>query len=111
MNIHESVPADKAINALIDLLNNDKEHLKESTKLTLTDINKLAELCPSECYFLHENSLCMLLKGGPIGISLMVVLSEFYLQKTKCKGYMETLNYKIAQKKLKRFVDKSHTRF
>ena len=51
MNIHESVPADKAINALIDLLNNDKEHLKESTKLTLTDINKLAELCPSECYF------------------------------------------------------------
>ena len=45
VNLYPSVPVDKAINVLIDTLNNDKEHLKEErTKLTLTDIHKLTEL-------------------------------------------------------------------
>ena len=47
VNLYPSVPVDKAINVLIDTLNNDKEHLKERTKLTLTDIQKLTELCLS----------------------------------------------------------------
>ena len=34
VNLYPSVPVDKAINALIDTLNNHKEHLKERTKLT-----------------------------------------------------------------------------
>ena len=45
VNLYPSVPADKAINVLLGTLNHDKEHLKESTNLTLTDIHKLAELC------------------------------------------------------------------
>ena len=40
VNLYPSVPADKAINVLIYTLNNDKEYLKERTKLTLTDIHK-----------------------------------------------------------------------
>ena len=36
VNLHPSVPVHKAINVLIDTLNNDKEQLKECTKLTLT---------------------------------------------------------------------------
>ena len=40
---------------------------KERTKLTLTDIHKLKELCLSKCYFLYENNLRLFQKSGPIG--------------------------------------------
>ena len=35
VNLHPSVPVDRAINLLMDTLNNDKDHLQERTKLTL----------------------------------------------------------------------------
>ena len=63
----------------MDTLNNDKEHLQERTKLTLTDIHKLTELCLSKCYFLYENNLHLFQNSGPIELSLIVVLSECYL--------------------------------
>ena len=47
---------------------------------------------------------------GPIGLSLMVVLSECYLQKIECKAIMEALDYKLAPKSFTRFVDDSHAR-
>ena len=111
VNLYPSVPVDKGINVLIDTLNNDKEHLKERTKLTLTDIHKLTEFCLSKCYFLYENNLCLFQKSGPIGLSLMVVLSECFLQKIECKAIMEGLNCKIAPKTFGRFADDSHARF
>ena len=79
VNLYPSVPVDKAIDVLMDTLNNEKEHLQEWTKLTLRDIHKLTELCLSKCYFLYENNLRLFQNSGPIG--LMVVLSECYLQK------------------------------
>ena len=51
------MPVDKAIKVLIDTLNNHKVPLKEGTKLTLTDIQKLTELCLSKCCFLFQNNL------------------------------------------------------
>ena len=36
VNLNHSVPINKAINVLIDTLNNNKEQLQEHTKLTLT---------------------------------------------------------------------------
>ena len=111
VNLYSSVPVDKAINVLMDILNNDKEHLQKRTKLTLTDIHKLAELCLSKCYFLYENILRLFQNSGPIGLSLMVVLSECYLQKIEFKAIAEALNYKIAPKTFRRFVDDSHARF
>ena len=95
----------------MDTLNNDKEHLQERTKLTLTDIHKLTELCLSKCYFLYENNLRLFQNSGPVGFSLMVVLSECYLQKIKFKAITEALNYKIAPKTFRHFVDDSHARF
>ena len=109
VNLYPSVQVDKAINILVDTLNNDREHLKEHTKLKLTDIHKLTELCLSKCYFLYENILHLFQGSGPIGISLMVVLSECYLQKTE--QILEVLNYKIAPETIRCFVDDSHTRF
>ena len=95
----------------MDTLNNDKEHLQQHTKLTLTDIHNLTELCLSKCYFLYENNLRLLKNSGPIGLSLMVVLSECYLEKIEFKAIAEALNYKIASKTFRRFVDGSHARF
>ena len=51
-NLYPLVPVEKAINVLIDSLNNDKEQLKERAKLTLTDIHKLMEFFLSKCYLL-----------------------------------------------------------
>ena len=49
--------------------------------------------------------------SGAIGLSLMVVLSECYLQEIECKATMEALNYKIAPNTFRRFVDDSRARF
>ena len=37
---------------------------------------KLIELCVSECYLLWDSVIWNLLNSGPIGLSIMVVLSE-----------------------------------
>ena len=95
VNLYPSVPVDKAINILMNTFNSDKEHLQERTKLTLMDIHKLTELSLSKCYFLYENNLRLFQKSGPIGLSLMVVLSECYSQKIEFKAITEALNYKI----------------
>lgn len=109
--MYPSIPLDKAIDVLIDTLNKDKEDLQTRTKLTLTDIHKLAELCLSKCYFLFENRLRLLENSGPIGLSFMVILSESYLQKLESKAILEALNFNIAPKTFKRYVDDSHARF
>ena len=36
-------------------------------KLTLTDINKLTELCLNKSYFLYENKMRLLENAGPVG--------------------------------------------
>ena len=95
----------------MDTLNNDKEHLQECTKLTLTDIHELMELCLSKCYYLYENNLCLFQNSGTIGLSLMVVLSECYLQKIEIRAIMGALNYKISPKMFRRFVVDSHAHF
>ena len=74
-NLYPLVPVEKAINVLIDTLNNGKEQLKERTKSTLTDVHKLTEFFLSKCYFLQKNNFRFLQKIGPIELSFMVVLS------------------------------------
>ena len=51
VNLYLSVSINKALDALIDQLNNVKYDLMKRTKLCLKDIYELAELCLSECYF------------------------------------------------------------
>ena len=72
INLYPSILIDKAITVLIDTLNNDLDDLNTRTKLTLTDIHKLMELCLSKSYFLYENKIRLLENAGPIGLSLMV---------------------------------------
>ena len=51
-NLYPSVPFNKALDVLIDQLNNDQNDLMKRTKLCLKDIYELAELCLSKFYFL-----------------------------------------------------------
>ena len=76
INLYPSVPINKALDVLIDQLNNDKDDLMKRTKLCLKDIYELAELCLNKCYFLWNGEIRILKNSGPIGLSFMVVLSE-----------------------------------
>ena len=78
--MYPSIPRDKAITVLMGTLNNNLDDLNTRTKLTLTDMNKLTELCLSKSYVLYENKMRLLENASPVGLSLMVVLSERYLQ-------------------------------
>ena len=53
----------------------------------------------------------MFQNSGTIGLSLMAVLWECYLKKIEFKAITEALNYKIAPKTFRRFVDDSYVRF
>ena len=54
---YSSVPINKALDVLIDRLNNDKDDLMKRTKLSLKDIYEVVQLCLSKCYFLSKNEL------------------------------------------------------
>ena len=110
-NLYPSIPIGKAINVLMDTLNNDLNDLNTRTKLTLTDIHKLTELCLSKSYFLYENKIRLLKNAGPIGLSLMVVLSESYLRYLECKTIAEALTIHMQLKTFKRYIDDSHAHF
>ena len=81
--------------------------LKQRTKLTLIDTQQLIELCVSECYFLWDN----LISNLPIGLSIMVALSESYLQNLEKHAIELALKFSIAPKTFRRYVDDSHARF
>ena len=80
VNLYPPIPINKALNVLIDQLNNGKDNLMKRTKLCLKDIYELAELCLSKCYFLWNNEIRILKNLGPIGLSFMIVLSESCVQ-------------------------------
>ena len=80
-NLYPSIPIDKAIDVILQQLSEDYEGLKTRTKLTLIDLGV------SECYFFWDNVVWNLLNSGPVGLSIMVVLSESYLQNLEKKFY------------------------
>ena len=63
------MPINKALDVLINQLNDGKDDLIETTKLCLKEVFELAELCPSKCYFLWDKKIIILKNPGPIGLS------------------------------------------
>ena len=61
--------------------------------------------------FLFNNLIWKLYNSGPIGLSIMVVLSECYLQRLKEKCIALSFALNISPKTVKRYVDDSHARF
>ena len=111
VNLYPSVPINKALDVLIDQLNNDKDDLMKRSKLCLKDIYKLAELCLSKCYFLWNNEIRILKNSGPIGLSVMVVLFKSYVQNLEHKAIAEALTLNLAPKTYRRYVDDTHALF
>ena len=112
VNLYPSVPINKAITVMIDILNGDPE-LRERTKLTINEIKILIELCLSKCYFLWNGNIYELENSGPIGLSLMVVMSEAFLQHLEKNAIHEALHHNppIELRSFYRYVDDSHSRF
>ena len=78
--MYPSVPIDEAVAVIIEISNNDIDHLQKRTKLTLTDMHKLIQFYLSTNYFIFDNRVRIFENSGPIGLALMVVRSEAFLQ-------------------------------
>ena len=108
--LYPSVPIKKAIEAIIDLLKQDEE-FESRTKLTIADIKKLLEVCLNTCYFVWNELIYQIKDAGPIGLSLMVVIAEGYLQVLEKRAIEDALSNDISLKTYRRYVDDSHARF
>ena len=111
VNLYPSVPIDQAVAVITEILNNDTDDLRKPTKLTLTDIHKLIELCLSTNCFIFHNCVCILENSGPIGLALMVLISEALLQRLEHRTLQADLATNLALLTYKRYVDDSHARF
>ena len=80
VNLYSSVPLDRSIQIIVEFLQKDHAELKKRTNLNLTGIHELLVLCLRECYFLYNNVIWTLENSGPIGLSILVILYECYLQ-------------------------------
>ena len=108
--IYLFVPIEKALDVLIDKLNNDKDDSMKRIKPRLKDICELAELCLSKCYFLWSNEIRILKNLGPIELSFMIALSESYFQNLEHKAISEVLTLNLASKTYRQYVDDNHAR-
>ena len=111
VNLYPSVPIGKAITAMMEMLTADFEDIKTRTNLTLLDIKQLLELCLQKCYFLWENKIYVIHDAGPIGLSLMVVVAEAYLQFLEKKALQDAVSLTCSPITYRRYVDDSHSRF
>ena len=108
VNLYLSIPINKALDVLIDQLNNDKDDLMKTTKLCLKDVHELADLCLCKCYFLWNNEIRILKSSGPVGLSFMVVLSGSYVQNLEHKVIAEALTLNLVPTTYRQYVDGTH---
>ena len=113
VNLYPSVPVKESIEVLVNSLNEDFDEVKNRTKLSIVEIKTLLEVCLSKCYFLWNGKIYEMENSGPIGLSLMVVMAESYLQYLEGKAIHEALHEQppVDPISLRRFVDYSHARF
>ena len=97
---------------MIDILNQDTD-LSKHTKLQLLEIKMLIELCLLKCYFLWNEEIHLLKDSGPIGLSIMVVMAEGFLQVLEAKAMDDALHLQppLCPLSFYRYVDDSHSRF
>jgi len=109
--LYPSIPIKKATDAITDIIHSDFDDVEQRTKLELADIRSLIELCLSKCYFLYDNEIYQIDDAGPIGLSLMVVMAEAYLQFLERGALNIALTRCVQPITYKRYVDDSHARF
>ena len=70
--LYPSVPIQRAIEAIMNILKDDHEGVRTLTKLELDDIRTLLQLSLSKCYLVWNDKIYEIDDAGPIGLSLMV---------------------------------------
>ena len=111
--LYPSVPIKKAITNLMEMLVKDHDDFRTRTVLKLEHVKQLIEVCLYKSYFLFDNQIHSLEDSGPIGLSLMVVLAESFLQMIENKA-LNIANGKpspVHPITHKRYVDDCHDRF
>ena len=106
VNLYPSVPIKEAIDIVAEMLKSDLS-LGQRTKLSVDDLRQLMELCLSKCYFLWNDKIYLLKNSALIGLALMVVMAESFLQHHE-KNAIETASNQIpsiAPKSFLRYVD------
>ena len=111
VDLYQSVPLDKAIDVIVGYLKNDLNNVKTRGKLTLVGIHHLIELCVSFCCFPYNNLIWKLCNSCTIGLYIMGVLSECYLQRLEEESNALSFAVNGSPKTFKRYVYKSHARF
>ena len=101
VNLYLLVPLGNAIEEIIEFLLDEYINLTTRTKLNLTNIHKLLEICLCEYYFLYNNDIWKLHYPEPTRLSIMVVISECYLQMLEERSIAIALTLKIAPKAFK----------
>ena len=112
VNLYPSIPIKESIEIILEQLQTD-DSLSTRTKLTITDIKKLLDVCLSDCYYLFNNDIHYLQNSGPIGLALMVIMAESFLQYHGKNAHNTAHNMQppLIIKSFKRYVDDSHARF
>ena len=90
-----SVPIEAAIRHILELLEADKS-LPSRTKLTPYDIADLIHLCLSTSDFNYDGRHHTTKDSGPIGLSLMVTVSQLWMTHTMTEARKITQNRQIA---------------
>ena len=109
--LYPSVPIKKAISNLINILNNDLDDFRTRTIFNIKHVKELIEVCLYKSYFIWNHQIHMLKDSGPIGLSLMVVLAESYLQMIEGNALSVARNMNMAPITHYRYVDDTHNRF
>ena len=111
--LYPSVPVKKAIDNLMNMLKDDIRDFETRTIFKLKHIKQLLDVCLYKSYFLWNNQIHLLEDSGPIGLSLMVVLAESFLQMIEKKAINIASNQIIPVNPIthKRYVDDTHDRF
>jgi predicted GIY-YIG superfamily endonuclease len=112
VNLYPSIPIQASISVITTLLEQD-ESFSSRTKLTIEEVRMLIKVTLSRCYFLWEDEIHVLQDSGPIGLSLMVVMAEGFLQFHEKNAIRQALSHvpPINLKSFVRYVDDSHARF
>ena len=97
----------------MDMLKNDIHNFETRTIFNLKHIKQLLEVSLYKSYFLWDNQIHSLEDSGPIGLSLMVVLAESFLQMIEKRAINIASNRIIPVNPIthKRYVDDTHERF
>ena len=70
----------------------------------------MINLCLANCYFIWENEIYEQKNSGPIGLTLLVVIAEAFLQQHEAKAISIPLNQNISIKSFLWYIDDSHAR-